>query len=119
MRAIVLTTLSLALASAAPVLAQDSDPTREGTSAQERNRPAMRLQGEPGDESFYVVKKGDTLTEIARQELGDAQEWRHIAELNRIDEPKKLAVGTRLELPRPTRSDDSSKQEKPGAIFGR
>ena len=80
MRAIVLTTLSLALASAAPVLAQDRDQTQEGTSSQADGQPSMSAEAEEPDGAFYIVKQGDTLSEIARQELGDAQEWRQIAE---------------------------------------
>jgi nucleoid-associated protein YgaU len=47
----------------------------------------------------YVVKEGDTLGDIAREQLGDVMEWQRIAELNGIDDPAKLTVGTRLKLP--------------------
>lgn len=50
---------------------------------------------------FYVVKKGDTLQKIAAREdvYGDARKWREIAQANKIRDPKKLKVGTKLKIP--------------------
>jgi len=47
----------------------------------------------------YVVQPGDTLGDIAREHLGSVEGWRRIAELNGIDDPTTLAVGTHLALP--------------------
>ena len=47
----------------------------------------------------YTVKKGDTLWEIARVQLGDARRWQEIADRNRLKEPYLLYVGQGLQLP--------------------
>lgn len=49
---------------------------------------------------FYVVKKGDTLSAIAKRFYGETSFWRRIADANKIRDPRKLKVGTRLTLPR-------------------
>jgi nucleoid-associated protein YgaU len=46
-----------------------------------------------------VVQQSETLDLIASQEYGDARHWRHIAEANAIDDPKRVAAGTTLVLP--------------------
>ncbi|KAB2848318.1 MAG: LysM peptidoglycan-binding domain-containing protein, partial [Hyphomicrobiaceae bacterium] len=50
---------------------------------------------------WYVVKEGDTLTEIAARELGDPRKYRAIwkANRNRIDDPDVIRKGLRLRLP--------------------
>lgn len=52
---------------------------------------------------FYNVKKGDTLVKIAEKMYGDGLDWRKIYAANRrsIPDPKKLKIGTKLEIPRP------------------
>ncbi|MEM1167407.1 MAG: LysM peptidoglycan-binding domain-containing protein [Planctomycetota bacterium] len=49
----------------------------------------------------YVVKRGDTLSEIAAAQLGSAGRWREILDLNsdQLDEPEDLWVGMALRLP--------------------
>ncbi|MBC8042548.1 MAG: transporter substrate-binding domain-containing protein [Rhizobacter sp.] len=49
----------------------------------------------------YVVKRGDTLTKIAQQELGDMQSWRKIYDLNknRLANPHLIAVDFKLVMP--------------------
>jgi len=53
------------------------------------------------DTKEYVVQKGDTLWMIAAKELGSGHRWKYIYELNKekIKNPDKLRVGTRLEIP--------------------
>jgi hypothetical protein len=46
-----------------------------------------------------VVREGDRLFAIAREEYGDASKWRPIADANGIADPKKLEVGSRLVIP--------------------
>lgn len=69
-------------------------PTPEVSAA-----PAPEPEAASPETAEYVVKEGDTLGDIAREKLGDVMAWQRIAELNGIDDPAKLAVGTRLKLP--------------------
>ncbi|WP_328470261.1 LysM peptidoglycan-binding domain-containing protein [Actinoplanes sp. NBC_00393] len=50
---------------------------------------------------LYVVKRGDTLSEIARAELGNANRWQEIFALNRdvISNPDRIIPGQILALP--------------------
>jgi nucleoid-associated protein YgaU len=52
--------------------------------------------------SLYEVKKGDTLSSIARAQLGNASKWKSIYELNRerIADPASIKAGTTLRLPK-------------------
>jgi nucleoid-associated protein YgaU len=47
----------------------------------------------------WVVKRGQSLATIASAEYGDPRAWRIIADANGIDNPLRLAPGTRLLLP--------------------
>jgi nucleoid-associated protein YgaU len=49
----------------------------------------------------YVVVKGDSLSEIAKREYGDPQEWRRIYDANRdiIKNPDLIYPGQTLRLP--------------------
>jgi contractile injection system tube protein/LysM domain-containing protein len=46
-----------------------------------------------------VVRRGDTLNQIAAEVYGDPQAWRAIAEINGIDDPRRLEVGSALQIP--------------------
>ncbi|MBA3893254.1 MAG: LysM peptidoglycan-binding domain-containing protein [Gemmatimonadales bacterium] len=52
-------------------------------------------------EQTYTVKKGDSLSKIAKRVYGDAQQWRKIHEANRdiIDNPDLIHPGQVLKLP--------------------
>ena len=54
----------------------------------------------PADKT-YTVKKGDSLSKIAKRVYGDAQQWRKIHEANRdiIDNPDLIYPGQVLKLP--------------------
>jgi nucleoid-associated protein YgaU len=52
----------------------------------------------------YVVEKGDTLSAIAKETLGDESRWIVIARANDIEDPGKLEIGSRLQIP--TRAGD-------------
>ena len=56
--------------------------------------------GGKGGLRTYVVKKGDTLPNIAANLLGDYKRWREIATLNSIRDPKKIKVGDKLKIPK-------------------
>jgi nucleoid-associated protein YgaU len=47
-----------------------------------------------------VVRRGDTLTSIAVEEYSDATHWRDIARENDIDDPRALAPGQVLVIPK-------------------
>ena len=47
----------------------------------------------------FRVKSGETLSDIARRELGTANRAQELAELNGIDDPTKLRAGQTLKLP--------------------
>jgi len=49
----------------------------------------------------YTVQKGDSLSKIAKNELGDANAWNSIFEANRnvLDDPDKIFPGQTLKLP--------------------
>jgi|GEM_PF-2840619 len=47
----------------------------------------------------YTVAPGDALAAIAARFTGDATAWRSIAAHNGIDDPRRLAVGQRIEIP--------------------
>ena len=46
-----------------------------------------------------IVRRGDTLSSIASVEYNDSTLWRPIAEANRIDNPRVLTPGQRLDIP--------------------
>ncbi|MCW4456046.1 LysM peptidoglycan-binding domain-containing protein [Flavobacterium sp. MXW15] len=52
-------------------------------------------------EQQYTVQKGDSLSKIAKQHLGDANAWKRIFEANRdvLDDPDKIFPGQTLRLP--------------------
>jgi nucleoid-associated protein YgaU len=57
----------------------------------------------PAREETYTVKKGDSLSKIAKRAYGDAQQWRRIYEANREiigDNPDLIHPGQALKLPR-------------------
>ncbi|MCM8823465.1 MAG: OmpA family protein [Candidatus Omnitrophica bacterium] len=49
----------------------------------------------------YTVQKGDSLSKIAKEQLGAAHRWRYLYELNkdRIKDPNKLRVGQKIIIP--------------------
>jgi len=53
----------------------------------------------PNFEKTYVVRRGDTLSGISFAVYRDPSEWRAIAELNQIQDPRSIAPGTVLRLP--------------------
>ena len=46
-----------------------------------------------------IVKQGDTFWLLAAREYGDATKWRHIADRNKIDNPRFLEPGTQILIP--------------------
>lgn len=50
--------------------------------------------------SRYVAKTGDTLQGIAAAVLGSPAKWRQIASANNIDNPRAVAAGLGLQIPK-------------------
>lgn len=50
---------------------------------------------------IYVVKSGDSLSKIAKQEYGDAMAWKTIFEANKdvLKDPDKIFPGQKLKIP--------------------
>lgn len=48
----------------------------------------------------HMVKGGDSLQSIASEQMGDPKKWRQIAQANAIDDPRNLADGLKLSIPR-------------------
>lgn len=80
--------------------AGEEEPPAQGSG----NRPA-RVQ----------LAAGQTLQEVASQYLGDASLWRQIAELNRIQDPRRVPAGTWLLLPGHSSASPSGSQPEPQA----
>ncbi len=55
----------------------------------------------PVPESMYVVAAGDTLSKVAKQYYGDANQYMKIFEANRdqLSDPNAIKVGQRLKIP--------------------
>lgn len=47
-----------------------------------------------------MVKRGDTLSSIAAEMLGDPARWRIIADANQLDNPRALETGMSLSIPK-------------------
>ena len=52
-------------------------------------------------EKIYEVKSGDSLSKIAKQEYGNANEWNRIFEANKdiLKDPNKIFPGQKLKIP--------------------
>lgn len=48
---------------------------------------------------MYTVKRGDSLSKIAQEQLGDASRWPEIAQINAISNPDLIHPGQQLRLP--------------------
>ena len=51
--------------------------------------------------NFYTIEKGDSLSEIAEREYGDAQKWKVLFEANKevIEDPDLIYPGQRIRIP--------------------
>ena len=69
------------------------DPTKFGLGA---------LAESNAEYSMYQVKRGDTLTAIAREKLGSAKRSDDIfkANLNKLDSPDRIYPGQMLRIPK-------------------
>lgn len=68
------------------------------------HRRGERGQAEqgPAEKKTYTVKAGDTLSDIAQSEMGDANRWRELYAANKDavgDNPHMIHPGLKLEIP--------------------
>ena len=73
---------------AKPAKGKDKDDSKKKTRGGDGKTP-----------KHYVVKKGDTLSGIAFKFYRDTSKWRKIADVNKIRNPRALAVGKKLVIP--------------------
>ncbi len=86
---------------------RDERSEERATSKESAPPKEARAAGEPADhvekpsQLRYVVRHGDTLSEIAKQTLGQASSWPAILEVNRdqISAPEDLREGMELIIP--------------------
>ena len=52
-------------------------------------------------QTIYEVKSGDSLSKIAKDHYGNANDWNRIFEANKdiLDDPNKIYPGQRLKIP--------------------
>lgn len=77
-----------------PATARPTATSEPGASAQPTSEPAPTAA--PGQGGTYTVQAGDTLSGIAADK---GTTWQILAELNDIEDPSGLRVGTVLVLP--------------------
>ncbi|MEM7543949.1 MAG: 5'-nucleotidase C-terminal domain-containing protein [Pseudomonadota bacterium] len=86
-----------ASANAAPAATEEATEP-EATAEAEEAAPA-KVEAMVDSGAVYVVKPGDTLWNIARQQLGDATLYTKIIELNGLSPDVTLAIGQSLKMP--------------------
>jgi nucleoid-associated protein YgaU len=97
---------------------RDGTPARAEVQISMKERPEETVPqnptsgGPPGRRSRTIVE-GDTLLGLAYRELGDANLWRIIAEINDIDDPMTVPAGTSLLVP--SREDATFARRNPRA----
>lgn len=89
-------TYTLFRADGTPIRATCSISLVEATNPAHRQNPTSG--GRRGLES-HVVSEGETLHSVAWARYGQAGYWRALAAFNEIDDPLRLAPGTRLLIP--------------------
>jgi nucleoid-associated protein YgaU len=81
-----------------PLRAKVSMSLKEYRTVEEQVRKRPKFS--PDVEKTYVVRRGDSLSGIAERIYRDPTRWREIARANRVHDPRRVATGTVLELPR-------------------
>ena len=87
----------------------DTAPETPADDTQYKAREYTKIEGsekvaadEKVAEKSYTIKGGDTLSDIAQEQLGDAGRWKEIYELNKDvigDNPDMIHPGKKLKLP--------------------
>lgn len=61
--------------------------------------PAAAQARDADDAIIYTVRKGDTLIQLARDYMVRPTDWQPVQKINRVADPHRLPVGSRLTLP--------------------
>ena len=79
----------------------DAQGTSAGSGAGARTAASTPVSAHMGEDGAvrYVVRKGDTLYDLARKYMTRPDHWRPVQRLNRIADPLRLTPGTTLILP--------------------
>lgn len=69
---------------------------------QTQDRQPAQTQANPISPEYYEIKKGDSLSAIAKQQYGDATKWRTIYEANKdvIKNPDLIYPGQKIKIPK-------------------
>jgi len=70
--------------------------------AEKPEKPALAPPVEPDatmEGDVHVVEKGETLSDIAEQHLGDRNKWKTIANANPQINPNRLRIGQKIRIP--------------------
>jgi nucleoid-associated protein YgaU len=65
-----------------------------------KEQAAENKAGSPTVDKGWTVRRGDTLASIAADVYQDPARWREIARANQIEDPRTLAPGRLLDIPR-------------------
>ncbi|MBB4143917.1 5'-nucleotidase C-terminal domain-containing protein [Rhizobium rhizoryzae] len=60
---------------------------------------AAPVAAAPAAPKTYKVMKGDSLWKIAESTLGDGEDWKKIADANKIRNPNLIEIGSELQIP--------------------
>jgi len=82
-----------------PQIQQEAKPVEEGKyiiEKEEHVESAVKVS-----QKEYIIKKGDSLWKIAKEELGSGHRWKYLYELNkdRIKNPNELKAGQKIIIP--------------------
>ena len=90
----------------AGLAASPADPVDDRSSSADKPLAAARANPLPAggksisdDFRWYRVRESDSLARIARAQLGSADRWREIVELNSLRNPNRIFPGMRIKLP--------------------
>ncbi|CAN5875496.1 hypothetical protein BH23GEM9_BH23GEM9_07900 [soil metagenome] len=80
---------------------KDEKPKADFSNVRSGSSSAPDTSAQRGTAAKYTVRKGDTLSAIAKREYGNAGDWRRIYEANRdqIDNPDLIHPGQELNIP--------------------
>lgn len=79
-----------------PIRASASVSLEEVPEEQPRQNPTS---GARASRRSYLLNEGDSLHAVAFREYGEAALWRGVAAFNEIDDPLRVAAGTRILVP--------------------